>query len=603
MLHPELSSLEKNPFQKTPEASQTTKAEYLRLRDATFAKSNLPKIDVEREKIILRLTGEEQNLVAHGWLQEDQRDALTRNLRNFHQLDSATFHELRQGEVRMDTMDIAYLNSFAEIDLADAESIIKKELVYAQEIKEEVNDDARSPQNIQERSQPRIGAFLNNIHKYKNGDVQASVMNIAEVAPWQVIKRLETACDQSTRDQLKTRIQQPDLEKLVDDPLEVRECLDTYLRYQRYEGLVQACELFQTYPPLDKTLFDELLKAEIQKGNAEQANTLCKLAAMNHIPVNESVKKHIQEKAQEERERREQRPKRELVEREINVTEEAVMFYTNQNILAELNSIADTIVRAEQLQGTNYPFKIKVQIEELAEQIRRDNEGVRRWMREYLIQAIDGERTHQGFLEETENDIELPIPPQVTDKQNDPTYHFKSIGTDEEIRTWLSQVKERFDHPKWEDTGFGGKPWVNITHAALELWKPATRPPTILKAAAERFSQPITKEEITADTSSIWVDHAFDLQHNNATVFDKNPGRIKLNPIALQEFLEKKKHASSTQELFEQVTDMLNDPHIPEDEQLSITAKNNITHKINQLRTIQTNIEKLKTSYGRRSAE
>jgi hypothetical protein len=110
-----------------------------------------------------------------------------------------------------------------------------------------------------------------------------------------------------------------------------------------------------------------------------------------------------------------------------------------------------------------------------------------------------------------------------------------SRATDEQICRFLKQSFERFQSAEWEKKG-GDRPWRNIAETALHLWE------------SESPNIP-------------WMDHAFDLQHDSGTVFNKMEYGLENQwGYTMEQILDRKRNQITNLEEMEQ---FVRDPNVP----------------------------------------
>ncbi len=355
--------------------------------------------------------------------------------------------------------------------------------------------------------------------------------------------------------------------------------------------VVAGRTLMLLWDPEQEPLPRELLKQAIKEvktcdemGLYADADALLEPLLDHDIRFDPAFVRRIQLRATEEHERRETRVPREVrygSGERIRVEDALTRFYVSNLFDFEtdqmLHAFAQKEEGREESNLSSHRRRFAASIERTRKEHRAQVEEMHAWIREYLLDAVMSEITHQDFVE---NSAALLSPPvEVRPVYKTPTfiYHrehettetcrpadtFLRLGTSEEIRSYLRAASIRFLEPGWAHL-FGGEPWAEIARTAEILWR--------------------------TDTPNVpYLDHVFDLQHNNASVFDKRPERVLQHDEKLKQMLDIKRDAQTMDELAER---LLAVEDLPESTRDWLSA----TYAL--FRELRTQYNRLAASYG-----
>ena len=261
-----------------------------------------------------------------------------------------------------------------------------------------------------------------------------------------------------------------------------------YTSRRNFNGLAMAIDLgVASVPYLDESDAVRELQKLVVNGDAIAAEGLLNCYGLGGKLFDAGLRERVKRAAMAERGRRTNREAVSLDKEPHKVERELADFYLDEWIGFELSGLE----RKASLKNVDLEFSSKMDAYNLKATMREHTESQFKWMREYLVRAVDGEIRHQSQFSQP-NESFVSRPANVDD--------LISKGTKEEIRQYLAASKERFLVPGW-NASYGGRPWAQIAETAEMMF------------SAEPDMRKL-------------VDAVYDLQHNNGTVFNKDADRV-----------------------------------------------------------------------------
>lgn len=316
---------------------------------------------------------------------------------------------------------------------------------------------------------------------------------------------------------------------------EIKTKIEFYKRRRMYAELRRACRIFSHHFPF---LPDEAaveLKSLIKNHDWLSAYEFALGMQNAGIEVKTEVKAELKEKAQIEQMQRKNRVMRTVDLKSHDLLSSLIHFYVRLSLINRIEKlkkiIGDDLVR-EKFTPRFY-YKLNNLEEMLKTKLTEGNKSMQQWVREFLVYAVATELSLQRQLRDLEHDVRYRGQGAFLRYSWEEIKYFIATSTPEEIRNYLYQAQVRFygqegAEGKWQK-GFGGAKWADIAKTAEILW-----------------------QDLDSDQIVIWLDHAFDLQHNGGTVFSKSPLSIRnVYSYVTLSFLDLKAKSSRTEELLD----------------------------------------------------
>ena len=262
-----------------------------------------------------------------------------------------------------------------------------------------------------------------------------------------------------------------------------------YTSRRNFDGLAMAIDLgIASVPYPDESDALRELQKLVTKGDAIAAEGLLNCyGPLGSKLFDAGLRERIKRAAMAERGRRANRETVALDKAPHKVERELADFYLDEWIGFELSSLE----RKAQSKNAEFDFSSKMDAYNLKEVMRENTDSQFTWMREYLARSVIGEMRHQTEFNQPKKSF-VPLPGDVD--------AWIAQATNEEIRQRMAAAKERFVEPGWSSS-YGGEPWAQIAATAEMM-----------------FGNEPDKHKL--------VDLAYDLSHNNGTVFNKEMLRI-----------------------------------------------------------------------------
>lgn len=281
---------------------------------------------------------------------------------------------------------------------------------------------------------------------------------------------------------------------------------------RRFSELASFLEITGRELPLDPAKAEREVQVILNDRMPVAAMHLLIACTNAGVKIDEKIEERARKEYSAELFRRNVREAREGHEDEHEIPKEAhklaCVFYVESRIVQNL----ENVMREVRILGMELPFATELRIRELHDKHKRLIKMVSSRLQKYLVTAVTSELRHQHFIRGADHfdDVEL----------RDANELYAS-ATDEELLEFFYHAKVRFQQGRWL-TQHGGKPWSDISEAAIALVERPFDIPTI--------------------------DHVFDLEHNTGAIFDKDGQVIvqdddKMAALKTQKILDAKASA------------------------------------------------------------
>lgn len=336
---------------------------------------------------------------------------------------------------------------------------------------------------------------------------------------------------------------------------------ESLVEARRFGELASFLEITGRELPLDPAKAEREIQMILNDHMPVAAMHLLIACTNAGVKIDEKTEEQARKEYSAELARRDVRRAREGRENEHEVPKEAhklaCVFYVGSRIAQNV----ENVMREVRILGMELPFATELRIRELHDEHKRLIKMVSSRLQKYLVAAVTSELRHQNLIRGAD---------YFDDVQLKDANEFYSTATDEELLEFFYHAKIRFKQGRWF-TQHGGKPWSDITEAAIALVGRPLDIPTI--------------------------DHVFDLEHNTGAIFDKDDQIIiqdvdKMAALKTQMVLDAKATAiGSTRSLVRVLREQL-----PHEQQFF----DKLDHKVNKWVDALRALERIFLAYGKK---